>query len=152
MRPQIPRFLSSILILILFLFLTRTNPPQYQPLHTPIVTMLPSRRLLVQKARSQKCIEHAAKRIKSTSVAEGPAIHESVERPTNKQLWRVFTRAAVPMVGFGFTDQTVMLQAGNAIDCTLGVTFGMSTLVGSSIWNLEFPLRILLVDDFSAGH
>lgn len=32
------------------------------------------------------------------------------------------------MVGFGFMDNTVMLHAGNAIDLTLGVTFGLSTL------------------------
>lgn len=29
-------------------------------------------------------------------------------------------------------DQTVMLQAGNAIDCTLGVTFGLSTLTAAA--------------------
>ena len=36
------------------------------------------------------------------------------------------------MVGFGIVDQTVMLQAGNAIDCTLGVTFGLSTLTAAA--------------------
>jgi len=36
------------------------------------------------------------------------------------------------MIGFGFTDQTVMLQAGNMIDCTLGVTFGLSTLTAAA--------------------
>ena len=39
---------------------------------------------------------------------------------------------AVPMVGFGFMDQTVMIQAGNAIDCTLGVTFSLSTLTAAA--------------------
>jgi len=32
------------------------------------------------------------------------------------------------MVGFGFMDNTVMIHAGNAIDLTMGVTFGLSTL------------------------
>eukprot|EP00427_Karlodinium_veneficum_P032025 CAMPEP_0169197128 /NCGR_PEP_ID=MMETSP1016-20121227/8101_1 /TAXON_ID=342587 /ORGANISM="Karlodinium micrum, Strain CCMP2283" /LENGTH=175 /DNA_ID=CAMNT_0009273751 /DNA_START=189 /DNA_END=714 /DNA_ORIENTATION=+ len=32
------------------------------------------------------------------------------------------------MVGFGFMDNTVMLHAGNAIDMSLGATFGLSTL------------------------
>ena len=36
------------------------------------------------------------------------------------------------MIGFGLMDQTVMLQAGNAIDCTLGVTFGLSTLTAAA--------------------
>jgi hypothetical protein len=44
----------------------------------------------------------------------------------------IFLNTAIPMVGFGFVDQTVMLQAGNAIDCTLGVTFGLSTLTAAA--------------------
>ena len=52
--------------------------------------------------------------------------------PTRTQLWRVFCHAALPMIGFGFTDQTVMIQAGNAIDCTLGVTFGLTTLTAAA--------------------
>jgi len=36
------------------------------------------------------------------------------------------------MVGFGFMDNTVMIQAGNAIDCTLGVSFGLSTLTAAA--------------------
>jgi len=47
---------------------------------------------------------------------------------TKEQLRLHFRRVAVPMVGFGFMDQTIMIQAGNAIDCTLGVTLGLSTL------------------------
>lgn len=92
--------------------------------------MLSSRRLVSQRVASRRCLERATKRIKSTAADSATPILENVERPTNLQLWRVFARAAVPMIGFGFTDQTVMLQAGNAIDCTLGVTFGLSTLVG----------------------
>lgn len=37
------------------------------------------------------------------------------------------------MVGFGLVDQTVMLQAGNAIDCTLGVSLGLSTLTAAAL-------------------
>lgn len=54
------------------------------------------------------------------------------ERPTALQLRRLFISAMVPMVGFGIVDQTVMLQAGNAIDCTIGVTFGLSTLTAAA--------------------
>lgn len=36
------------------------------------------------------------------------------------------------MVAFGFMDNTVMLHAGNAIDATLGVTFGLSTLAAAA--------------------
>ena len=34
-----------------------------------------------------------------------------VPPPTRDQLIRVFQRAAIPMVGFGFVDQTIMLLA-----------------------------------------
>lgn len=40
--------------------------------------------------------------------------------------------SAVPMVAFGFMDNSVMLHAGNAIDATLGVTFGLSTLAAAA--------------------
>eukprot|EP00565_Helicotheca_tamesis_P002370 CAMPEP_0185740836 /NCGR_PEP_ID=MMETSP1171-20130828/38637_1 /TAXON_ID=374046 /ORGANISM="Helicotheca tamensis, Strain CCMP826" /LENGTH=275 /DNA_ID=CAMNT_0028412765 /DNA_START=285 /DNA_END=1112 /DNA_ORIENTATION=+ len=40
------------------------------------------------------------------------------------------------MVGFGFMDQTVLLQAGNAIDCTIGVTFGFSTLTAAAFGSI----------------
>jgi len=53
------------------------------------------------------------------------------ERPTAGQLKRHFIASALPMVGFGFMDNTVMIQAGNAIDCTLGVSFGLSTLTAA---------------------
>jgi uncharacterized ferredoxin-like protein len=56
-----------------------------------------------------------------------------VPPPTSVQLRRVFYKAALPMIGFGIMDQTVMLQAGHAIDCTLGVTFGLSTLTAAAI-------------------
>jgi Transmembrane protein 65 len=52
--------------------------------------------------------------------------------PTSLQLRRVFYMAALPMIGFGIMDQTVMLQAGHAIDCTLGVTFGLPTLTAAA--------------------
>lgn len=57
------------------------------------------------------------------SVAKPP-----VDRPTQLQLRRHALAAAVPMVGFGIMDNTVMLHAGQTIDCTLGVALGLSTL------------------------
>eukprot|EP00980_Cylindrotheca_fusiformis_P014378 scaffold3827_cov179-Cylindrotheca_fusiformis.AAC.42 len=94
--------------------------------------MLTSRRLLIENFRSRSLPKNGVRRSKSTTSASDAEAAETVERPTNRQLWRVFNRAAVPMIGFGFTDQTVMLQAGNAIDCTLGVTFGLSTLTAAA--------------------
>ena len=36
------------------------------------------------------------------------------------------------MVGFGFMDNLVMIQAGDLIDSTFGVTFGLSTLTAAA--------------------
>ncbi|KAH8047356.1 hypothetical protein JL722_13171 [Aureococcus anophagefferens] len=52
--------------------------------------------------------------------------------PTSEQLQNHFMICAVPMVGFGLMDNTVMIHAGNAIDCTLGVAFGLSTLTAAA--------------------
>ena len=37
------------------------------------------------------------------------------------------------MIGFGFMDQTIMIHAGNAIDCTIGVSLGLSTLAAAAV-------------------
>jgi hypothetical protein len=52
--------------------------------------------------------------------------------PKKVELRRYFVASAVPMVGFGLVDNTVMIQAGNFIDLTLGVTFGLSTLAAAA--------------------
>jgi len=37
------------------------------------------------------------------------------------------------MIGFGFMDNSIMIHAGHYVDCTLGVTFGLSTLAAAGI-------------------
>lgn len=72
---------------------------------------------------------------KTRSLSEAAAAGseaELVQRPSNAQLKNHFWICAVPMVGFGLMDNTVMIHAGNAIDCTLGVTFGLSTLAAAA--------------------
>jgi hypothetical protein len=97
--------------------------------------MFASQRLVLAK-RSSKAFQRRAqglsRRIKSTIASEEASANEAAEAPTTTQLWRVFSHSALPMIGFGFTDQTVMIQAGNYIDCTLGVTFGLTTLTAAA--------------------
>ncbi|CAM9908728.1 unnamed protein product, partial [Sphacelaria rigidula] len=52
--------------------------------------------------------------------------------PTRAQLQTLFMHAAVPMVGFGIMDNFVMLTAGDLIDNTLGVKFGLATLTAAA--------------------
>ena len=52
--------------------------------------------------------------------------------PTPEQLRTLALTAAVPMIGFGFMDNLVMIQAGDFIDSTIGVKFGFSTLTAAA--------------------
>lgn len=60
----------------------------------------------------------------------------STPLPTSSQLWRHYISSATPMIAFGFMDQTIMIHAGNAIDCTLGVYLGLSTLSAAAVGGL----------------
>ena len=56
---------------------------------------------------------------------------EDLILPTQEQLRIVAYRAAMPMIGFGFVDNLVMITAGEAIDSTLGVALGISTMTAA---------------------
>ena len=64
----------------------------------------------------------------ATSVATASPSAE----PTAQQLRRHAISMAVPMVGFGFMDNLVMIQAGDAIDNSIGVAFGLATLTSAA--------------------
>ena len=73
-------------------------------------------------------------RKKSTDITSSESTTTTdIEPLTKSQIYSIFWQAAIPMIGFGFMDQTVMLQAGNAIDCSIGVTFGLSTLTAAAL-------------------
>jgi Transmembrane protein 65 len=83
-----------------------------------------------------------AARNKSTSIPAMAAEHApsaaaasaaaATEQPSMRQLRLTFLHAAIPMVGFGIMDQTIMLHCGHMIDCSIGVTFGLSTLTSAA--------------------
>ena len=64
----------------------------------------------------------------STTAAAG-----AVTPPTRLQLRRHAMTLAVPMVGFGVMDNLVMIQAGEAIDSSIGVTLGLATMTSAAI-------------------
>lgn len=53
--------------------------------------------------------------------------------PSTHQLRILALRASIPMVGFGFMDNLVMITAGEAIDSTFGVAFGLSTMAAAGL-------------------
>ena len=44
-------------------------------------------------------------------------------------------------VGFGFLDNSIMLLAGDAIECTLAVKFGISTMACCALGNIVGDVR-----------
>jgi len=58
---------------------------------------------------------------------------EIVDLPSTDQLKTLFFASAAPMVGFGFMDNFIMIQAGGLIDSTLGVKFGLATLTAAAM-------------------
>ncbi|CAM9497338.1 unnamed protein product [Phaeothamnion confervicola] len=59
-------------------------------------------------------------------------IQEPAERPSTVQLRNVFIAAGLPMVGFGMMDNIVMVSAGDLIDNSIGLRFGLSTLAAAA--------------------
>lgn len=50
-----------------------------------------------------------------------------------RQLRKLFICAAIPMVGFGMMDNFIMIQAGDLIDQTIGVRFGLASLTAAAM-------------------
>ena len=55
----------------------------------------------------------------------------ATEPATSRQLRLQMLAAAVPMVGFGFMDNLIMIQAGDLIDTYLGDVLGLSTMTAA---------------------
>ena len=79
----------------------------------------------------------AAAEDSATALEKAAASAETtIPHPTNRQLRVHCLWEAVPMFTFGFMEQSVMIYAGNAIDCTIGVWFGLSTLTAAAFGNM----------------
>ena len=84
---------------------------------------------------------------KSTMIVDGrplietktKTIKSTIEQLSSNQIRSIFLSAAIPMVGFGFMDNFVMITAGQAIDNTLGIRFGLATMV-----RLRYRVRIII--------
>lgn len=99
-------------------------------------TTISPRASLLMKRKREPC------RISSTLIiAQAEATPNTssatftVVRPTTAQLRQLFLCSAIPMVGFGFMDNFVMITAGSYVDATLGVTLGASTLTAAALGN-----------------
>eukprot|EP00299_Pterocystis_sp_00344_P017813 c8924_g1_i1.p1 GENE.c8924_g1_i1~~c8924_g1_i1.p1 ORF type:complete len:426 (-),score=70.89 c8924_g1_i1:65-1246(-) len=71
----------------------------------------------------------------AASVSEAIDSHDEAV-PSKRQIHIFMLNRAVPMVGFGFMDNVIMIQAGELIDSTMGVTFGLSTITAAAMGQL----------------
>jgi hypothetical protein len=56
--------------------------------------------------------------------------------PSYRTLTALGITFAIPAIGFGFVDNFLMIIAGDYIDNSIGVVFGISTLAAAGLGNL----------------
>lgn len=90
---------------------------------------LPFRQLSYQ----QPLLRWQAVAIAARACSAGPSTGtKTVTWPALRQLRILFLQSAVPMIGFGLMDNTVMIQVGDLIDSTLGVALALPTLAAAA--------------------
>mmetsp|Transcript_5970 Transcript_5970/g.12775 ORF Transcript_5970/g.12775 Transcript_5970/m.12775 type:complete len:400 (+) Transcript_5970:214-1413(+) len=102
-------------------------------------------------SKHKKRADGGARRKNSTGSAEAK---EATEVPSMQTLrWVAFT-TGLPFVGFGFMDNAILIIAGDAIDTSLGVTLGISTMCAAAIGNICSDLAGIgcaaYIEDFCA--
>ena len=66
----------------------------------------------------------------------GEAAAGGVQEPSRKQLRQLAVMAGIPFIGFGFLDNAIMLVAGNQIEASMGVAFGITPLMAAGLGNM----------------
>lgn len=61
---------------------------------------------------------------------------DAVPEPTRQELRIVALHQAIPFVGFGIMDNSLLLLSGEAIDMYLGVKLGISTMCAAALGNI----------------
>eukprot|EP00980_Cylindrotheca_fusiformis_P014826 scaffold4031_cov135-Cylindrotheca_fusiformis.AAC.13 len=79
------------------------------------------------------CYRHMVSSSSSPAVKATTTTTSGVPLPTYQQLQILALRSSIPMIGFGFMDNIVMITAGEAIDSTFGVAFGLSTMAAAGL-------------------
>ena len=69
----------------------------------------------------------------NTSGGGGAKVSASIPEPEWKQLSAHALRCGIPMVGFGIIDNLVMITAGEHIQCTIGITLGLTTMAAAGL-------------------
>lgn len=107
--------------------------------------LLPTSRWVSSTRSTRSSMEMTESSLATATTVAGSS---SIPRPTSRQLYIVAMQAAIPMVGFGFMDNFLMLWFGEAIDCTLGAAFCLSTLAAAGLGNTLSDLAGVVTGDF----
>eukprot|EP00548_Thalassiothrix_antarctica_P004288 CAMPEP_0194151418 /NCGR_PEP_ID=MMETSP0152-20130528/48027_1 /TAXON_ID=1049557 /ORGANISM="Thalassiothrix antarctica, Strain L6-D1" /LENGTH=458 /DNA_ID=CAMNT_0038855211 /DNA_START=64 /DNA_END=1440 /DNA_ORIENTATION=- len=59
-----------------------------------------------------------------------------IQEPSRRDLNSVILQAMIPFFGFGLMDNAILIIAGDAIDASLGVMLGISTMCAAAIGNI----------------
>lgn len=77
-----------------------------------------------------------------------------VPEPSKEQLRLVVLQATIPFIGFGFMDNALLIIAGDAIDSTICLAFGFSTMCAAAIGNIISDLAGVglgaVIEDYAA--
>eukprot|EP00536_Pseudo-nitzschia_multiseries_P010829 jgi/Psemu1/204259/e_gw1.345.4.1 len=94
-----------------------------------------------------------ARRYKSNGSTAASEASSETEPCLHTLRWVAFT-TGMPFVGFGFMDNFILILAGDAIDNSLGVSFGISTMCAAAIGNIISDLAGIgcaaYIEDFCA--
>jgi hypothetical protein len=90
----------------------------------------------------------------ATSSATAAAASTDVPEPSHQQLRLVAFNNSIPFLGFGFMDNAILIIAGDAIDTSLGVLLGISTMCAAAIGNIISDVAGIMlgtvIEDYAA--
>ncbi|KAG7349545.1 transmembrane protein [Nitzschia inconspicua] len=80
--------------------------------------------------KSSLAWSHGEKKVEEAASSIKPSANSHLSW---QQVRSVLLSAAVPMIGFGFMDNFIMIQAGSMIDNTIGVQLGLATMTAAAL-------------------
>lgn len=89
-----------------------------------------------QRQKVHRLLETTTATIAATPGVAAAAAANAVPEPSVQDLRLVSLTVAIPFVGFGIMDNAILIIAGDAIDTSLGVLLGISTMCAAAIGNI----------------
>ena len=103
------------------------------------IPILGQQRLLKTHKNKPNCVRRSNSSSPTGVSAPAAAKEVAKEPPLQVLRWVAFT-TGLPFIGFGFMDNAILIIAGDAIDTSLGVTLGISTMCAAAIGNIVSDL------------